>query len=276
MECLIKQYRIFKQISSQFFNKTALYNIILFINQLTIQKRHYGIFEIINSIIVEHNKKTNEFQTSIKQAQKSVELHLVSLYADDFSNFEKQISDKEIEIKVQEKEFQDLEKQISILEQEVRNSQIPADEINRDITFIMGRSELVFTNTKFGYRITRNGKRAEHLSKGEENAIALIYFFNALQDVEVTAADTIVVLDDPISSFDSNFYYNAISYIRDKTLHIGQTFIFTHKFALLKDFSKLMLVSENKQYSPISVESFENYHFLGEVIKIISQDHIPT
>ena len=55
----------------------------------------------------------------------------------------------------------------------------------------------------------------------------------------VNAANTIVVLDDPISSFDSNFYYNAISYIREKTLNVGQTFIFTHKFALLKDFSMM-------------------------------------
>lgn len=120
----------------------------------------------------------------------------------------------------------------------MRNSQIPADEINRDIAFIMGRDELNFVNRESGYRITRNGKTAKNLSKGEENAIALIYFFNTMQDMNANPSNTIVVLDDPISSFDSNFYYNAISYIREKTLQVGQTFIFTHKFSLLKIFQK--------------------------------------
>ena len=160
-----------------------------------------------------------------------------------------------------------LKEQIKALDQDVRNSQIPADQINRDISFIMGRSELVFENTDQGYLITRNGKRAKHLSKGEENAIALIYFFNTLQDMNVNASNTIIVLDDPISSFDSNFYYNAISYIREKTLNVGQTFIFTHKFALLKDFS-MMFKSNTNRYIIQRVHNIpqiqnENY-FVGQ------------
>ena len=69
----------------------------------------------------------------------------------------------------------------------MRNSQIPADEINRDIAFIMGRAELKFENTDQGYRILRKGKLAKNLSKGEENAVALIYFFNTLRDMAVNA-----------------------------------------------------------------------------------------
>ena len=87
-----------------------------------------------------------------------------------------------------------------------------------------------------------------NLSKGEENAIALIYFFNTYLDVDADAQNTIVILDDPISSFDSNFYYNAISYIREKTSQVGQTFIFTHKFSLLKDYS-LMYKGNTNRYT---------------------------
>lgn len=217
-----------------------------FINLVDQLSFDYKIFENIKTIITEHNVKTQEFQESIWRAQKAVELHLVSIFADEFSDFEKRISEKENELAKQKKTLAALQKQIETLEQDVRNSQIPADDINRDIAFIMGRSELKFTNKEFGYLITRNGKQAKNLSKGEENAIALIYFFNALQDVDVNAADTIVVLDDPISSFDSNFYYNAISYIREKTLQVGQTFIFTHKFALLKDFSMMFKENTNR------------------------------
>lgn len=234
---------VLKSKKEDMINEALVAEFVGLVDQLSFD---YSIFENIREIITEHNSKTDEFQKSIRQAQEAVALHLVSLYADDVSAFEKRIADKEREVEEQRKKLEDLQQQIASLEQDVRNSQIPADKINRDIAFIMGRSELVFTNTEFGYLITRNGKRAKNLSKGEENAVALIYFFNTLQDVEVNAANTIVVLDDPISSFDSNFYYNAISYIREKTLQVGQTFIFTHKFALLKDFSMMFKENTNR------------------------------
>lgn len=206
----------------------------------------YTVFDRITQTFAEHNKKTQEFQKSIEHAQKAIALHLVSIYADEVTAFENKIKAKQEEFEKQEAVLKQQREQIAILDQDVRNSQIPADEINRDIAFIMGRSELKFENMDQGYRITRKGKRAKNLSKGEENAIALIYFFNSLQDMNVNAANTIVVLDDPISSFDSNFYYNAISYIREKTLDVGQTFIFTHKFALLKDFSMMFKERTNR------------------------------
>lgn len=234
---------ILEQKKIDMINETLTTEFIVLVDQLPFD---YSVFQSINEILNAHNMKTQEFQKSIERAQKAVEAHLVSSYQDEVSAFEKKIKDKEKEVDEQKKILDEQNAQIAILEQDVRNSQIPADEINRDISFIMGRSELVFTNTEFGYRITRNGKRAKNLSKGEENAIALIYFFNTLQDIDADPANTIVVLDDPISSFDSNFYYNAISYIREKTLQAGQTFIFTHKFALLKDFSMMFKEKTNR------------------------------
>ena len=234
---------VLKKKKTDMINETLTAEFTELVSQLLFD---YSVFDRIAKIVAEHNKKTQEFQKSIQCAQKSIELHLISSYADEVIAMEKKIEDKEQDLKKQESLLQDLRKRITILEKDVRNSQIPADEINRDIEFIMGRSELVFANTEFGYRITRNGRRAKNLSKGEENAVALIYFFNTLQDMDVDASNTIVVLDDPISSFDSNFYYNAISYIREKTLHVGQTFIFTHKFALLKDFSMMFKEHTNR------------------------------
>ena len=133
----------------------------------------------------------------------------------------------------------------------------------------MGRSELVFTNSDLGYQIKRNGKKATNLSKGEENAIALIYFFNTLLDVEADASNTIIVLDDPISSFEPNFYYNAIGYIREKSQQVGQVFIFTHKYTLLKDFS-LMFSDQTNQYI---IQRIQNSPTLVNIDNLISQYH---
>ena len=229
----------------------------------------YGAFEKILKLIECHNQKTSEFEESIKQAQTKIEEHLLSRFFDETKLYEKKLDDKAREIESQTKELNRLKDKITTFEQEIRNSQIPADAINRDIAFIMGRSELVFTNSDLGYQIKRNGKKATNLSKGEENAIALIYFFNTLLDVEADASNTIIVLDDPISSFDSNFYYNAIGYIREKSQQVGQVFIFTHKYTLLKDFS-LMFSDQTNQYI---IQRIQNSPTLVNIDNLISQYH---
>lgn len=243
MAIIVKIIEVLKTKKADMINDTLTTEFLALVEQLSFD---YTVFEHITQVFAEHNKKTQEFQKSIERAQKAIALHLVSLYADEITAFENKIKAKQEEFEKQEVVLEQQKKQLAILDQDVRNSQIPADKINRDIAFIMGRSELEFENTDQGYRIVRKGKRAKNLSKGEENAVALIYFFNTLQDMNVNAANTIVVLDDPISSFDSNFYYNAISYIREKTLNVGQTFIFTHKFALLKDFSMMFKEHTNR------------------------------
>lgn len=230
----------------------------------------YSVFEKILELIDRHNQKTSAFEESKKQAQRTIEEHLVSRFYDETKEWEKKLSDKEKEYQTQKKILTKLKNSITVLEQEIRNSQIPADAINRDIAFIMGRSELVFTNSDLGYQIKRNGKRATNLSKGEENAIALIYFFNTLLDVESDAQNTIIVLDDPISSFDSNFYYNAIGYIREKSQQVGQVFVFTHKFALLKDFSMMFGDNQTNQYI---IQRAQNSPVLVNLDNLISQYH---
>lgn len=229
----------------------------------------YTVFGAILEIFQTHNQKTENFNRSIREAQKAVEHHLISENADTIANCEKSVEVKKQELGEREKYLDQLTQQINDLEQEIKNSQIPADAINKDIEFIMGRKELVFSNSALGYQITRKGKRAKNLSKGEENAIALIYFFNTFLDVDADAQNTIVILDDPISSFDSNFYYNAISYIREKTSQVGQTFIFTHKFSLLKDYS-LMYKGNTNRYT---MQRIQDSPQLVDEDKLISQYH---
>lgn len=207
----------------------------------------YKIFEEILVQIMKHNSKSSEFKKSIEIAQKKIEMHLITKYAPEIRASEQEISKKNEELSSCINNVSKVESKLKTLEQVVINSQIPAEAINNDIEFILGRDEIKFKNTSTGYQIIRKGKLAKNISKGEANAIALIYFFNALTDVSIDANKTIVILDDPISSFDSNFYYNAISYIRDKTNNVGQVFIFTHKFSLFKDYS-LMYKGETNRY----------------------------
>lgn len=228
---------------SDMINKEYANEFEMLVNQLAFD---FKVFKKLQKIIEKHNEKTNDFQNSIKMAQERIESHMMTEFSDEITEAETAIETKEKELNGATEERDKLHNEIYILEQEVRNSQIPADSINADIKFILGRSDIIFVNTSMGYQVTRNGKLAKNLSKGEENAIALIYFFNSLLDSAVDVKNTIVVLDDPISSFDTNFYYNAISYIREKTSLAGQTFIFTHKFSLFKDYSRMYTRDTNR------------------------------
>lgn len=205
--------------------------------------------ERVNDVVKAHNRRTEEFEKSLISAQKKIEEYMVLDCIEEVKMHEKEISQEQETIRIESINLSKLRARTDELDKEIKDSQIPVEKINADIAFIMGRDELVFINKQMGYQIMRNGKVAKNLSKGEENAIALIYFFNSFLDADANIDESIVVLDDPISSFDTNFYYNAISYIRDKTSSAGQVFIFTHKHSLVKDYALMYKdEKETKRY----------------------------
>ncbi len=200
----------------------------------------YSILDNLDKLVKEHNKKSEDFSKSVSDDKKRLENHYIACEAKKIQNFEKSIRKYQEKQKEAEDKLIRMNSEIIELENKVRNSRIPAEKINEDISFILGRSNISFEWKETGYEIKRDDKVATGLSKGEKNALALIYFFNSLKGSDTTPLnESIVILDDPISSFDSNFYYSAIAYIRDKLENVGQAFILTHKFSLYKDMTKM-------------------------------------
>jgi wobble nucleotide-excising tRNase len=110
----------------------------------------------------------------------------------------------------------------------------PAEELNEDLRRYLGHSELRLEIKDTGYAITRNGVAAMSLSEGEETALALLYFLKALKDRRFDLAKGVVVLDDPISSLDTNSLYLAFGFIRERTKDAAQLFILTHNFTFFR------------------------------------------
>jgi len=200
----------------------------------------YSVFGDINALIERHRARTSDFENSVDEAQRKIEQYLVTQSLTEVSTAEKSKEESESTLTRLKNEASELKQKINTITGEIKNTKIPAEQINQDISRILGRDELKFITASHGYQIFRHGELAENLSTGEKNAIALIYFFNFLGDMNVNIKESIVVLDDPISSFDSNFYYSTMGYIREKIKDVGQLFIFTHNFSLLKDFKKML------------------------------------
>src|SRR5262249_43047250 len=65
-------------------------------------------------------------------------------------------------------------------------------------------------------------------------AIALLYFLKTLEDRRFDRANGIVVIDDPVSSLDAGALFNAFSFIVERATKVGQFFLLTHSFPLLR------------------------------------------
>jgi wobble nucleotide-excising tRNase len=165
---------------------------------------------------------------------------------------------------------------ITELERQTSNIGQAIIAINKHLEEFFGRKEieLALDGDSKGYTITRDGKPAKNLSEGEKTAIAFSYFVVKVGEGDFDKSKGIIFIDDPISSFDSNFIYHCFSMINTHFKEVGQLFISTHNFQFFnlvkewfinknnstkKDNEKLK--SENKPEKIIPCEFFmvENF-----------------
>jgi wobble nucleotide-excising tRNase len=66
------------------------------------------------------------------------------------------------------------------------------------------------------------------LSEGEKTAIAFLYSLKSLHDKGFKLEEGVVVIDDPVSSLDTNALFHAFSFMKDRTQDAMQLFILTH------------------------------------------------
>ena len=176
-----------------------------------------------------------------------------SLVANNFDEYKEKIKGV-VDLKEKEKEFisdiKQLKEKIENEEKDIKDFKLPARDINKDLENFLGYSDLHFTDKidEYGevyYEIKRGNEIAFNLSESEKTAISLIYFLRKINEDEFNLIEGTVFIDDPVSSLDSQFLYNAYSFIissieKDSSndLRIGQFFLSTHNYDLLNLFKK--------------------------------------
>ena len=105
------------------------------------------------------------------------------------------------------------------------------------------------------FRLVRGGKKLTELSEGEHNALGLMYFLMRLEDERFVPSGSIVVVDDPITSFDDQRVIDAVSKIlyrtgatRGSDRRVGQTFFLTHHLGLLNRLWRDLKQPKNVKY----------------------------
>ncbi len=231
-----------------------------------------NVVDQINSVIEKNNEKTNLFKERRTESAHKLELAIISEYKPDYKEKINAINplEKEIESLIERKE--ELEEQQRELEQRLKKHYFAAEEFNKLLKAFMGRSEVLLEPAEEGYVIKRNKTNANNLSEGEQGAIALIYFLTKLKETNFDARKGIIVIDDPVSSFDSQHLYGAFSFIKEKIKELDpqQVFIFTHHFPffrLIRDWMK----HEKKNFSFYMIKSKINSNGRYSVIEKIDK-----
>lgn len=188
-------------------------------------------FATFNALLVELKEKIAEFNNAISRRKKIiVELTTINKeiahfdVLDLYRSYIKQDKDK----KTQEQKVNNAYQDYQTESQTLRDLQLKKSNIGLAISNINNALEYVFfsknrlsielRNDK--YYLKSNGKDVlpKNVSLGERNIVALCYFFTQMmsnQEIsKLYQSEALVVIDDPVSSFDFENRVGILSYIR--------------------------------------------------------------
>lgn len=194
----------------------------------------------IGAAVDKHNHKSGNFKEETDKAKKRLELHYATTEVKSFKYHEKkkEVVDRTAANETLKTAINTRNTEIRTLEDSLSNEGLGADQFNESLHKFLGRSELTlrFNPVKKGYEILRNDSEQVdgNLSEGEKTAIAFVYFITKLKENNNNIEDTIVVVDDPISSFDSNHLFHAYSFMKVNCEKAKQLFVLTHNFTFFK------------------------------------------
>lgn len=197
----------------------------------------------VNELIEKHNLKSENFEKEKEIARKKLKIHYLSEIFDDVKKLDADIKAQREKISKLEGDDLDISGTPSIRalrdriienRSKISSSHKACMQINDNLNKFLGRSELLFEVSGEGYIVKRYGEVAEDLSEGEKTAIAFVYFTVQLLDQDFNLRDGIVVIDDPISSLDSNSLFQAFAFLKESVKDAKQVFILTHNFEFMR------------------------------------------
>ena len=241
------------------------------------------LLEELNILIEKHNQKTLDFDKEKIEAYQKLIVNYANEFAtnENYSDSIKKVADTQEKITQKNAEIKILEMKIVNIEQQLSETVKGAEKINDYLKQYFGKQDIkVIVTADKKFQLQRATKVAKNLSEGEKTAIAFAYFITRLDDKNTTLAETVVYIDDPISSLDSNHLFNTYSFIKDKfylydtatkkhTCKAAQFFISTHNFEffnLIKDWYGKMKDNDKSFYL---IERVTNIHKDSSILKTL-------
>jgi len=238
-----------------------------------------------NAVIKSNDLRTAGFTTEKNAAIEKLKEHFAAEFetTETYSTIQTQLTNEQTAIDVKGVAIEGQKQAVILIKSQLDETVKGAGVVNEYLKVFFGKDDIQITpTTDKKFQLLRGTNVAKNLSEGEKTAIAFAYFTAKLEEQNNQIADTIIYIDDPISSLDSNHLFNIYSFIKNtfyefkldpttnKKSHqpkCKQLFISTHNF----DFHNLIfdwfkgLKKDTKDYWII--ERHKNSHKDESVIK---------
>ncbi|MEF2824679.1 MAG: AAA family ATPase [Peptococcaceae bacterium] len=235
----------------------------------------------LNALLSELESKRQKIVDAVQQREKiQQELLLINkkiahlqirqAYRD-YLKQQRAMRDAEDKMKINQKAVNETSERLKAFELQKSNVGLAIENINNALDYVFfsqGRLSIELKNDKYYLKSNGNDVKPKNVSLGERNIIALCYFFTQIlsnQDVRRLYQDEeLVVIDDPISSFDFENKVGISSFLRYQTHKIikgnikSKILFLTHDLSTFSDLQKIadeIEKSFKKQNSNVIVKS---------------------
>ncbi len=196
----------------------------------------------ITDVLDKHNKQIRDLEATKNEAKDKLKKHSVARFYQDndiakeeeiYAEIEAQM-DRAIRVRAT------LDAHIISKKEEIKKHSVALAKLDELIGIMLTSSNISAVQlSEAEFEFHRGSEKAVHLSDGERTAIAFAYFLLTLEDGGNDLSNTLVFVDDPISSLDSNHIYAVYALIIDRLMgRCKQLFVSTHNYEflnLLKD-----------------------------------------
>lgn len=217
---------------------------------------HQSAAAEINKARDKHNDYLKNFGATKRTAQREIELHLALQQKDEFAA-RTEAANKAVETRSQATTLlKEKSEQRSTLKGQISSSHQAAEFIN-NLLRQMGHThiKLDYDTKQQAYLLKRGGATAKRLSEGEKTAISFAHFIASLKQETFNLAESIIVIDDPISSLDATACYFIYGLVKSLEAECSQLFLMTHSHSF---FVLLMRHFRGKAYGHYEVHRFTN------------------
>lgn len=204
----------------------------------------------LNKVINKHNKLVVGHNDEVSRSKEKLELHIIALAISE-GDFQKMEDEYLSAVELEQSSAEELrvnQEEIEKIENETSQISGALGKINLHLKSYFGKDEMTLDldHSKKGYLIYRDGIPATNLSEGEKTAIAFSYFIVKTEERDFKISNSIIFIDDPISSLDSNFVYHSFSLIKEHFQGAKQLFVSTHNFHFFNLLKEWFIQRNNK------------------------------
>ncbi|MCZ4570180.1 AAA family ATPase [Rhodococcus erythropolis] len=217
------------------------------------------VIEPLQAVITEHNARTAAFASEKSAAADRYKLFVLGSHREQYRAAHADLS----AVQEQQRTLTEESTRLKVLIGDLSGGEFDPGPgvtwLNDELRRLLGRDELQLqVLDDRNYSITRYGAKVDHLSEGEKTALALLHFLGSLDDKGRDTQKLCVVIDDPISSLDSDIAFGVSAALwgyllgilncrcgndetcrcrAGKRMRVDQLILFTHNFDFFRHWS---------------------------------------